>query len=119
MSDFFLGTDTVTRVRAPLVRSARDNSESRDWTAATQTAIPNAMVEPFLPSNRLLVEDSRGREFQQEPVRVYLPAGADVVFTDRLLWQGKTYDVVTDPAAWTDFDGVTTFWTLVMRLRVG
>lgn len=119
MSDFILGKETIVRVRAPLVRNSRDNSSNRDWANATRTTYTDCGVQPFLPSNRLLVEDNRGREFQQEPMRVYVPTEDDFVFTDRVEYRGKSYDLVTDPAPWTDFDGVQEFWTFVMRLRTG
>lgn len=116
---FDLGNDTIVRVRAPLVRNSRDNSEYRDWAAAGRKTYTRCMVQPFLPSNRLLLEDNKGREFQQEPMRVYVPTEDDFVFTDRVEYRGKSYDITTDPAPWTGLTGVLEFWTFVMRLRTG
>lgn len=121
MNPFTLGNDTITRVRAPLVVNTRDNSKSRDWTQATSLPIPGCVVEPFRPSMaaRGMIEVNTGREFEQQPIRVYAPATTDVVYTDRIVWQGKTYDVVTDPAGWTDLWGTLTHYVLIIRLRVG
>jgi len=116
---FDLGNDTIIRVRAPLVRSPRDNSESRDWAHASRLAVSNCKVEPFLASNRLLVEVNAGREFQQEPFRVYAPPDSDWAYTDRVEWLGKSYDITAEPAGWTNLDGELEFWAFVMRIREG
>ena len=117
--NFDLGQDTITRLRAPLVRSTRDNSESRDWSHAYAQDIPDCMVEPFLVANRLLMEVNDGREFEQEPQRIYVPGTTDLVYTDRVQWKGQTYDIIAAPTIWTDFDGDTPFLALMIRLRSG
>lgn len=116
---FFLGEDVITRRRAPLVRSARDNSEARDWPNAVDVAISDCMVEPFAISQRILLEVNTGREFQQEPLRVVVPGGTDLVYTDRVVWRGDVYDIIAAPTVWTDFDGDNPLTTLMIRLRSG
>src|SRR5678809_1678454 len=100
-----LGKNTITRIRAPLLTDTVDNSQWRDWSSAEQTQITNCMVEPFPLSEKLNFEDGRNREFSQSAVRVYCPAGTDIVYTDRLIIRDEEYNILGHPGKWYDFKG--------------
>lgn len=88
-----LGREVVTRVRAPLVTSARSGALQRDWANAVEFVYEGCSVQPFLMSNKLVQEDWDQREFFSQFYRVWGPPDMDIVATDRVLWRGKTMDV--------------------------
>lgn len=114
-----LGKNTITRLRAPLVTDPRDNTQYRDWDNATSTDIPNCMVEPFPLSEKLNFEDGRKREFAQSAVRVYAPAGTDLIYTDRLMIAGSEYGILGHPGIWYDFKGNVDHVAVIAQRREG
>ena len=83
---------TATRVR--LVRGNTDRMGS-----ATPSA--DADEEPVTFPCRLAASAQReaeeNRDTTIDEVRIYLPAGADVVVTDKLEIDGATYEVIGNP----------------------
>lgn len=77
------------------------------------------MVEPFPLAEKLNFEDNRDREFAQSAVRMYMPSGTDVVSTDRLIWNGKTFQVLGHPGVWSRFSGKEHHVAVIARQREG
>lgn len=102
-----LGTETITRLRAPLVTDTRDNSVSQDWDNATSFDIEGCLVEPFRMSvgSKNISEDMEGRMWTKQVFRIFVPPDSDFVFTDRLIWRGIQMDVLGSVALWVDFEG--------------
>lgn len=101
-----LGRETITVVHAVLVQDTFDHSESRDWANATRTDVPFCNVQPFKLSSRLVKEDSLQREWMSEYYRVWMPAGTEIEFFDRMEWRGKVMEVFGDEQPWHTFAGV-------------
>lgn len=93
-----LGNAVVTVVRAPLVSNR--GGEYRDWTKATKKVVRGCDIQPFLLSEKLSFEVDIDREFSRTGKRFYLPPGTDVVSTDRLEHNGKTYEVFGGVGEW-------------------
>lgn len=114
-----LGRETVTIIRAPLVTSSRDNSESRDWANATETDIHNCNVQSFIMSEKLEAEFTRERESIRELIKVWAPAGADVQYTDRFRWRGNEYEVHGRIGVWDHIMGPENHRDFLGRRRLG
>lgn len=114
-----LGNTTITRKRAALVTNARDGSKQRNWAGATLTPITGCMVEPFLLSNQLVQEVNAGREYGSNFLRVWAPAGADVVYTDHVIYRGVEFEVWGPPTPWYDFDDNLSHINFLLRERIG
>lgn len=113
-----LGGHTLTFLRAPLITDT-DNTEYRNWAAATPTVIAGCEVQPFLLSSRLSVEIETYREFSSTLYRVWMPPGWKPVYTDRVIWKGVTYEVDAEPAVWSYEDATESHYNFLMRLRLG
>lgn len=114
-----LGKNTVTRIRAPLATDPRDNSLYRDWDNAEELEISRCMVEPFPLSEKLNFEDEVSREFSQSAVRVYAPPTTDLVYTDRLRFDGNEYNILGHPGRWYDFSGKLDHVAAIAQIREG
>jgi hypothetical protein len=90
-----LGPDTVTVKRAPLAEDSFGN-ENRDWTSATSTAVGGCSVQP-LPANEVIV----GRDTVVSRWTLFAPVATDLEATDRVVWEGDTYEVDGEPQRWT------------------
>lgn len=98
---FLPGVLTVTIVRAPLAAGNRYGASARrDWTNATRTDSYGWFVQPLSAS-----ENDVDREYAASHVRFFGPAGANIESTDRLEFDGDTYEVDGEPARWRDDDG--------------
>lgn len=78
--------DRVTRLRAELVEGDYGN-ETRDWANATSVDYP-AEVQPVSST-----EDVVNQQRTETRWRVFLPASADLEATDRITWDGDTFEV--------------------------
>lgn len=114
-----LGKNTIIIVRAPLVIDNRDNTKWRDWDNATETTVRNCMVEPFPLAEKLNFEIGRDREFAQSAVRIYMPADTDIIYTDRLLHDGYTWQVLGHPGLWFDFKANRNHKAVIAQIRQG
>lgn len=94
---------TVTRLRAG-VTTDRYGNEVPSWDAATSAAIPGCSLQPS-DSTEIVA----GQQTTVSLWRLYAPAGADILATDRISYGGVTYDVSQAPRVWPDpfADGVT------------
>ena len=89
-------TDPLTVLRAEVVPD-RYNDRSRmnrDWDAA----VPKSVIGHVQPLGSTETTDNRDQV--DTSIRVFLPAGTDVLATDRLAWNGQTYEVDAAPQRW-------------------
>lgn len=114
-----LGSDTFTIVRAPLLTDPIDDSEYRDWNNATRTVVNDASVQPFPMAEKLNFEDNRDREFSRTAVRFFAPPGTRVESTDRIEFDGDTYDVFGQGGPWRRFGGQERYVQFIGRMREG
>lgn len=114
-----LGNTTIIRKRAALVVDPRDKSKYRDWAHATETPITGCMVEPFLLSNQLIQEVNAAREYASNFLRVWAPAGTDVVYTDHVIYRGVEFEVWGETTPWVDFDDILSHINFLLRERIG
>lgn len=94
-------TDTVTVVRAPVVKDPYDN-DVFDWPNATSTPVTGCRVQPEHGSSRAGggVEYVIDREAITTKWRLFGPAGMDLLATDRVQHQGATYAVDGSVERW-------------------
>lgn len=69
-----------------------------------------------LPSS---TELTGGRDTVITGLIAYIPAGADIHATDRIIWRDVTYAVDGDPAAWDDLDGTADHIEVQLRRVTG
>lgn len=114
-----LGRDTITRVRAPLVRSNRDNTLYREWDQATETDIPNCSVQPVALSDRLRYETDAEREHQLIFYQVYAPPHTDIEYTDRVKYDGRLFEMQGQATPYINFYGREHHVAFMLKLREG
>ena len=114
-----LGDTTVVIIRAPLELDPRDNSLWRNWDAAVHTTVEKCMVEPFPLAEKLNFEINKDREFAQSAVRIYMPPNSDVLYTDRILYDGYEWNVLGHPGKWVAFSGVADHIAVIAQIRHG
>lgn len=119
MAGTLRSTCTVTVIRAPLLIDSRDGTPWRDWDNAVETLIENCMVEPFPMAEKLNYEENRDREFARTALRVWVPRGTDVIYTDRIRTNGRIYDVFGDPGFWKTFKAEVHHIAFIARYRAG
>lgn len=81
---------SVTRLRAPLVSDGY--GETRNWAAATETALEQVEVQPITQAELI----SAGRDASIRRWRFFTRRGVDVdlVYTDRIRWTDLAGDVL-------------------------
>lgn len=82
-------TDTITRLRAPLISTGYGNS-GRDWNN------PTSQVYACYVSFASSTEDVVNLDQTQTRAKVTLGPEADIDPTDRMLYRGNTYEVEGD-----------------------
>lgn len=88
---------TIIRLRAPLVVDGYSGTATRrDWTAATSTTLEGFAVAPGGPGEASTVN----REQTVTEPTLYGPYGADVAASDRVVYDGRTWDVTGHRADW-------------------
>lgn len=83
-----LGPHTVTVLRAGSKPADYGSGTELDWGNTTSTDVPGCSVQPA-PSDDFTID----RDTFTTRWLAYLPNGTDVEATDRVLWQGDTYDI--------------------------
>lgn len=114
-----LGSDTFYVVRAVFAVDAVDMSSYWDWDNATETAIVNANVQPFVLSTMSSKEISKDREYEQTLLRVYAPPLSDVLYTDRIRFGTVVYEVYGSPNNWRKLSGAAHHLAFTIRIREG
>ena len=100
---------TVTVLRAPLVTDAKGN-KVRDWTTATQTPAA-AWVQPLTSDEQTLGQDRVTSRW-----RIFLDPETVALATDRIVWQGDTYQVDGEIQAWVTQVGVHHYEGYLLRV---
>lgn len=114
-----LGYDTIIIISAPLVADPRDNTQYRDWANANRVVVRNCLVQPFLLTDKLKIEENEEREFSEDTWRVWAPAGTVIDHHNRVEFQGVVYEVRGLPGEWRDFTGRVAHLNFMIRRRVG
>lgn len=104
-----LGSDTVTILRG----RSRDNFGDLQ-SSDTGTDVTGCSVQPVSAS-----EQTGTGELLVTSLTVYLPAGTDILATDRVQWLGDVYAVNGTPAVWRDETGDVDHVQAQLLLREG
>lgn len=110
-------TDTITRLRAPLVANDYGDPE-RDWSAATSTPLSGWRVQP-MQGSRVNVADTLPRDGLDRRHRAFGPYDADVEPTDRIQWQGTTWRIDGDVDRWRSPTGALAHTELILARMEG
>lgn len=89
--------DTVTVVRAPIVRDRWDD-DVPDWADATRTDVTGVVVLPTAQ-----IEDAAGNRIAvSSGWRLFSRPGLDIDLraTDRIEWNGQSLEVIGEVARW-------------------
>lgn len=85
----------ITRLRAPLVADDYGTPESkRDWDNAAETEM-RGFVQPMETT-----EIADGREASVVRHQLFAPAGSDLLASDRVQYDGDTYELTGDGQSW-------------------
>lgn len=114
-----LGSDTFTILRAPLLTDPRDGSQYRDWDNPLEINVYEANVQPFPIAEKLNFEFNLDREFARTAVRIYAPPGTRVEPTDKILYNGVTYEVFGHNGVWHRFSGLEHHVQIIARVKEG
>jgi hypothetical protein len=91
-----LGEQTIVIRRASMT-SDRYGAKVRDWAHASVTTVEYCSVQPLNA-----IENDVDREYANTHMRLYAPAGTDLVATDRVEYGGVTWEVDGEPFHWAD-----------------
>lgn len=114
-----LGAETIKVLSAKLVVDPFDNSKSRDWAQPIRTTVKNCSVQPFIASEKYAAEFETEREHVRQMLRVWVPSGTNVEYTDRVEYRGTTYDVIGIQSVWNQLNGTENHRVVLMRERLG
>lgn len=104
--------DTVTVMRAPLVESR--GSSVRDWSNAKGHEIGGCSVQVSSATG-----DIQGREHASVSCLLLAPPGSDIAIGDRIIFDGKTWNVVGEPYAQRSATGRISHLVATMERRDG
>lgn len=90
-----LGGHTLT-----IVRAAGKDPLGDPLPGSTETTVTGCFVQP-----RTSTEATGLRDTVITGLIAFMPAGAAVLATDRIRWNGDLYAVDGDPADWDDING--------------
>jgi hypothetical protein len=109
-----IGAETVVVQRAaPLLDSSGAPTPQRDWDNATETTLTGVSVQP---EGTTEARDAGGVEVTAQ-WRLFTRRGTSADFRagDRVVWDGRTLDVVGDPQRWAGPFGGSHHWEVVLR----
>jgi hypothetical protein len=113
------GYDTAVVLRAPITTD-RYGAETRDWAAATETVLTGITMQPLGSRTvRATVEDTEDREWTSEKYILAAPSTADLLATDRVLWQGITLEMDGPSQLWPGPDGQLHHYEAALRRLAG
>ncbi|GAA3781172.1 phage head completion protein [Micromonospora maritima] len=104
--------DQVTRLRAPLAEGPYGNEE-RDWDNPEQATWP-AEVQPVSST-----EDVVNQQQTVTRWRLIVGPSADLVATDRVVWDGATYEIDGDVERWKRRNVLHHLEAVLMRVEQG
>lgn len=115
-----VGSESITLLRAPLIKDPRSGQFIRDWKNPQQIPVAGCSVQPFPLAEKLNVEVSDNREFIRSSVRVYAPAeSVSPEPTDRFLYRGREYELFGFTSEWVDLEGKLDHLAYIGRIREG
>jgi hypothetical protein len=103
------GRDTIVRLRATTEEDDHGN-DVPNWTYPARKPIRGCAVEPGAPQEYLI-----GRDASRVQWFVMAPYGTDVKGSDRVEWQGVTYEVSGEPAPWRSSSGRLDYLAIVLQ----
>lgn len=101
-----LGSHSVVVRRATNAQDTYGN-DTPDWSSATSTTVGGCSVQPQIGS-----EVTVGRETVVSRWLLYAPDGTDLLATDRVEWDGGTYEVDGEVQRW---DFALSYITALLR----
>jgi hypothetical protein len=96
-----LGPHTISIVRAGTKQSDYGTATVFDWSQPAMFDISGCSVQPVQAPENMIDRDS-----VQTRWIAYVPIDGDVRATDRVIYDGATYDVDGDPMRWS-FDSLS------------
>lgn len=109
-----IGAETVVFERAPFVVDDEGGvGPQRNWSAKTTWTVTGVSVQPLDTAE---VRDLRGVEITAQ-WRLYTRNGQGLTVTegDRVVWDGRTLEVVGDPQVWKAPYGGVHHYELLLR----
>lgn len=103
-----LGDVTVVVLRAPHGADDPYGNSEPDWSAATSTQVPGCNVQPLS-----VTEVTVGRETLVSRWQLFAPPDTDLLATDRVQYDGATYEVDGEAQRWGT--GARGYVTAVLR----
>ncbi len=92
-----LMNQTCDVLRAPVTPDRYGEGNKRDWANAEVIPLSNVAIQPASTT-----EDALDRQTTVSGWRFYGPPETDLKATDRVMWYGRTFDVVGEPQPWID-----------------
>ncbi|MEV1321960.1 hypothetical protein AB0J14_38430 [Micromonospora arborensis] len=105
--------DQIVRVRAPLIGGSYGNQD-RDWGNAQPGVEYPADVQPVSST-----EDVVNQQQTVTRWRLFLGPDADLLATDRVVWDGATYEVDGDVERWKRRGRLRHLQAVLMRVEQG
>jgi hypothetical protein len=105
-----LGDHTITIVRPPATGPDGDPVPG----SGSRTDVDGCSVQP-----RTSTEDTDARDTVVTGKIAFVPAGADILATDRIEFRGVTYAVDGDPGDWDDLSGDPDHLEVLLRRVTG
>jgi hypothetical protein len=102
----------IIRLRAPLITDSKGN-QIRDWPNATAVTFAG-WVQPVTSD-----EVTLNQERVVSRWRIFLEPSASILATDRVTWDGKTFQVDGEVQMWDDARGVDHHAEGLLRLVTG
>lgn len=90
-----MGPHTITVLRAPQIQADYGNATRPDWDHPTSVDVPGCSVQPVQADEYTIDRDTTTTRWQ-----AWVPATADLEPSDRIAWNGQTYDVDGDVMRW-------------------
>lgn len=110
--------DTVTRLRAPDVTGPDGATIPGDWANVTEGQLLKVdYAAEFQPLGS--TEDVVAQQRTESTHKVFLPADADILPTDRIRYQAVDYQVDGQPEAWGRGGRMHHLECLVFRVQGG
>lgn len=101
-------TESITRLRAPLVKD--HGSMVSDWTAPAQVVLTGWSLQPGASA-----EDLNNREGVRVDWTAYGPYDADVTAADRIRLPSGDYSVIGEPERWKSPTGLVSSTKLLLQ----
>ena len=93
-----MGLPGFARATAQIVRAGQTNDHGTlrtDWSAATTISVSGCSFQPAIGNDDVVHRQAVGG-----PAQLFMPPGTDVRGLDRILFAGKTYEIVGEPQVW-------------------